>query len=76
MTPDIEKYRRFVDHYDLTEAQKVELIHSVWAIMESFVDRAFGLDSVQISAQVLRNRDSIRNADILESRETTNPNRF
>ena len=47
MTPDLEKYRRYVDRFDLTEAQKAELIHTVWSIMESFVDRAFGIDSVQ-----------------------------
>ena len=42
MLADLEKYRRYVDRFDLDEAQKQELIHTVWAIMESFVDRAFG----------------------------------
>ncbi|QLH40629.1 MAG: hypothetical protein HWD60_19165 [Defluviicoccus sp.] len=47
MPPDLEKYRPYVDGFDLSEAQKAELIHSVWAIMESFADRAFGLHPVQ-----------------------------
>lgn len=48
MPADIEKYRKYVDRFDITEAQKVELIHTLWSIMESFVDRAFGVDPVQL----------------------------
>lgn len=44
MSPDYEKYRPYVAHFDLSDAEKDELIHSVWLIMESFVDRAFGID--------------------------------
>ena len=33
MTPDIDKYRRFVDRFDLTEDQKVEIIHTLWNIV-------------------------------------------
>ena len=47
MPADLEKYRHYVEGFDLSEAEKTELIHTVWAIMESFVDRAFGLDPVQ-----------------------------
>ena len=49
MPPDLEKYRKHVERFDLSEEQKVELIHTVWTIMESFVDRAFGIDPVQQS---------------------------
>jgi len=42
MKPDLDKYLPLVDHYDLTRDQKIELIHSLWAIMESIVDHAFG----------------------------------
>ena len=45
---DITPYRKFVDGFDLTEEQKVELIHTVWNMMESFVDRAFGLHPLQL----------------------------
>ena len=47
MSLDIRKYRRHVDGFDLTEEQKDDLIRTVWAILESFVDRAFGPYSVQ-----------------------------
>lgn len=49
MKPDIETYRKYVDHFDISEEEKIEFIHTVWNIMESFVDRAFGEDSVQLS---------------------------
>lgn len=47
MTPDIEKYRAYVDGFDLPEERKIELIHTVWQMMQSFADRAFGDDPVQ-----------------------------
>lgn len=49
MKPDIEKYRHFVDRFDLTEKQKAELIQTIWRIMESFADRAFGLDTAHLA---------------------------
>ena len=47
MKPDLEKYRHHVDAFDLGEEQKVELLQTIWKIMQSFVDRAFGDDPVQ-----------------------------
>jgi len=49
MMPDYEEYRAYLDEFDLTEAQKRELIDTVWAIMQSFVDQAFGLHPVQLA---------------------------
>ncbi len=49
MTPDIDKYRKYVDHFDLSEDKKIELIHTVWQMMGNSVDRAFRLDSVQLA---------------------------
>lgn len=48
MQPDIQKYRHYVDRFDLSEEQKLELIHSIWIIMQSFVDKAFGMHPVQL----------------------------
>jgi hypothetical protein len=47
MPLDINKYRKYVDDFDLTEEQKTELLQTVWSIMESFADSAFGLHPVQ-----------------------------
>jgi len=49
MARDIQEYRRFVDHLDLTEGQKDDLIKAAKAWAQSFVDRAFGQDSVQLA---------------------------
>lgn len=38
---------RHLDHLNLTEEQKIELIRNVWHIAENFVDRAFGLHPSQ-----------------------------
>lgn len=38
---DITPYRKYVDQMNLTESQKVELIHTVWKVMECYADRAF-----------------------------------
>lgn len=43
MQPDINKYLPMLEGMDLSYDQKVELIHDLWHIMESFVDRAFGI---------------------------------
>jgi|GEM_PF-996811 len=76
MTPDLEKYRRYVDRFDLTEAQKAELIHTVWSIMESFVDRAFGIDSVQQIRPSLAKDDPKRNGNRLDSEQGLLTNHF
>ncbi len=69
MTPDFDKYRHYVDGFDLTETQKQELMQTVWSIMESFVDQAWGLHPVQqcLGGAERSLQDSYR---ILESKDT------
>jgi len=69
MTPDFEKYRHYVDGFDLTEAQKKEFVQTVWSIMESFVDQAWGIHPVQQCTNRAERglQDSHR---ILESKDT------
>lgn len=45
---DSERYRGHVAHLDMSEERKTELLHAVWEIMRSFVDRAFGDDPTQL----------------------------
>lgn len=47
MQPDLEKYWPYLDGYDLSDSEKRELIHTLWSMMESFVDSAFGTHPVQ-----------------------------
>lgn len=48
MPYDIQKYRKHVEGFDLTDQEKDELIRVVRRIMQNFVDRAFGDDPVQM----------------------------
>lgn len=67
MKPDIEAYRKYVDHFDIPEEQKIEFIHTVWRMMESFVDRAFGEDSVQLSLASKAKNDGQESGTMLSS---------
>ncbi|MBN9304899.1 MAG: hypothetical protein BGO82_10685 [Devosia sp. 67-54] len=53
---DLTKYRRHVEHLDLSDREKTELLAALWRIMESFVDRAFGDDPVQLAQQQIVQR--------------------
>ena len=41
------EYLAFLDDTNLSEAQKIELLQTLWSIMSAFVDLAFGTDPVQ-----------------------------
>jgi len=58
MNPDLEDYWADLDGYDLTDAEKSQLIHTLWAMMESFVDSAFGVHPVQQAVKSRRVPDS------------------
>jgi len=45
----VDRYRKHIDHFNLSEKAKAELLLAVWHIMRNSVDRAFGDDPVQLS---------------------------
>lgn len=51
MPLDTQKYRHHVDKFDMPEDRKIALMESVWRIMESFVDRAYGVHPLQLCRQ-------------------------
>jgi hypothetical protein len=57
---DISPYRKYVDHFDISEEQKVELIHAVWNIMEGVVDLAFDKNSVQLCGFGSQDQDGLQ----------------
>jgi len=71
MTPDIEKYRKYVDRFDLADKKKEDLIHTVWRMMESFVDRAFGDDPVQQCLELGAEKDGQDSAIVIDSKPIT-----
>lgn len=46
-SPTVDEYREYLDEYNITEEQKVELLETLWWIVVNFVDIGFGIDSVQ-----------------------------
>ncbi|WP_117316095.1 hypothetical protein [Chromatocurvus halotolerans] len=44
---DVEKYRPYVDGFDLSQEQQDELLKAMWSMLETFVDRSFEEDPVQ-----------------------------
>lgn len=42
---DTDQYMHFMEEFDMTDAQKREVIEIVWRIMEQFADRAWGMDT-------------------------------
>ena len=47
MGPDYEKYRPLLDEFKLADDKKDEFIDVMWALLDSFVARAYGTDAVQ-----------------------------
>ena len=71
--PNIDRYRPLVDRFDLTDEEKVELIHTVWRIVEGFAYRAFGLDPVQQTGGRANTGDAPGEAPMLDLRTTADP---
>lgn len=44
---DLREYLAYLDGTNLSEAQKIELLQTLWSIMSAFIDLAFGTDPVQ-----------------------------
>ena len=61
---DIESYRVHVAHLGLSAEKETELLVTVWRMMGSFVDRAFGDDPVQ-HVNEMRSRDETRRSVVV-----------
>ncbi len=46
-TVDLKQFLPYVEHCDLSEEQKLELLADLWSIMESFANEAWGLCPTQ-----------------------------
>ena len=44
MITDLTPYRKYVDKFDLTEEQKLELVNAVWVMVDSVFDYHLGLN--------------------------------
>lgn len=67
MSLDVEKYRHYLDGYDISEEDKAALIQSMWTILEGFVDHAFGRHPIQHCGRALEHNYLHKPGDSLES---------
>ncbi|MDE3017317.1 MAG: hypothetical protein KGI29_10450 [Pseudomonadota bacterium] len=47
MITDLTPYREYVDVFDITEKQKLELVNALWMLAESILDHQFGLNDTR-----------------------------
>lgn len=44
---DLEKYRPYLEGFNLSSQEEAEILEMLWKIMATFVDLGFGVDSIQ-----------------------------
>ena len=71
MGPDYEKYRPLLDEFNLADDKKDELIDVMWALLDGFVERAYGMDSVQKVVNKQNDKARETDSDDVKSDETT-----
>jgi len=71
MGPDYEKYRPLLDEFNLADDKKDEFIDVMWALLDGFVERAYGMDSVQKIVNKQRDKTGETDSDDVKSDETT-----
>lgn len=71
---DAAKYLGELEDCELSEAQKVELLQTLWFIMATFVDWGFGVDSVTRALPALADFSSSAESDALEEKGSTQGN--
>lgn len=74
MPVDLKQFLPFVEHCDLTEEQKLELLADLWSIMESFADDAWGLSPTHTFANDNERFSRIKPLNTLESFQAANEN--
>ena len=58
MITDLTPYRRYVDQFDLTDEQRLELVNAVSMIVESIYDQKLGVNQL-----LLKNKDRQKSVD-------------
>lgn len=65
MPLDVDKYRPYLDGYDLTEDQKIAMIEALWSIAEAVSDLAYGVHGSQL-VEVANDNDSSNDSNVVE----------
>lgn len=74
MSDHLKQFLPYVEHCDLSEDQKLELLADLWSIMESFADEAWGLCPTQHFANDNEGLSGIKPLNSIESLHADNSN--
>lgn len=70
---DIEKYQSYLDDPALSDDQKEQIVHALWALIVSFVEFGFGVHPVQQACGQLENEfdpAAKPDSDVVNSEDT------
>lgn len=65
MPLNMNKYRPYLDGFDLTDDQKTHMIEALWSIAEAVADLAYGIHSTQL-IDLANDNDSSRDSSVIE----------
>ena len=66
----MKKYRPLLDEFNLADDKRDEFIDVMWALLDSFVARAYGTDAVQKVVDKQRRSSGKADSDEVKSDET------
>lgn len=46
MITDLAPYRKYIDQFDLTEEQKLDLVNALWTIVDNIYDQCLGANQL------------------------------
>ena len=49
MITDLTPYRKYVDQFDLTDEEKLELVNALWLKVESIYDQHLGVNQLKLN---------------------------
>jgi len=63
---DLNQFRQYVEHCDLSDEQKMALLEDLWSIVQSFVDEAWGLCPTQFAANENQQNTTVKALEMLD----------
>lgn len=77
LTIDVERYQRYLDHTDMSAAEREEFLRALWSIICNFVDLGFSVHPLQQACGEVENHavsgaigapDAVKSGSTIESK--------
>lgn len=69
---NLEKYLPYLDQYEWSREEKTQVLYAMWRLTEAQADKAFSLNSVQLSCGQNKNIASEFSSYTVDSKGTNN----